>query len=82
MYWSPVNRKFRREEKKKTFHWPKVTFGSLSTNEMSSFFFEPVEVHTLRYSFNDYSRVPNERPSHKQLLIFRKVCGKIDLIQV
>ena len=53
IYWSPVNRKFRREEKKKTFHWLKMTFTSFSANEMFSFLLQHHGKFTLGCELRD-----------------------------
>ena len=52
IYLKALNRKFRREEKNKILHWPKVTsLTSLSDNGMSFFFFKP---RVLSYRLRDF----------------------------
>ena len=55
IYWSPVNRKCMREEKKKTFHWPKMTFYVIFS-QWNVFFFASSNMKCalgfgLRYPF-------------------------------
>ena len=57
IYWSPVNRKCGLEEKKMTFHWPKVTFY-VTFGQWNVFFFSSSHIKCtpscgLPYSFKD-----------------------------